>query len=278
MKRLACTLAALAALALIACSEEKSPGAADQSGTKQPTGGKPSVSNGGGGSMLGEGGVSPEGEGGTAICPPTGLFKRTSQRLDDTSEARCDPPDEPNRLFLGPINKEHEILVDGVSCAFSADVISEDGCNQQRQIACKDGRAISIQCDVQETGSVRCTTQGAAISARCVVIAEYTPDSAWKGRCDGMWGPYTRTVEQTGVGDDCPDVSNAEIGELEGLAIETGCMLEFPAANGSCTVTAQEICDGGMGATHVCKVSTDSSTVTCTVTRGDCVYDVSLVR
>jgi len=275
MKRIAW---ALAALALVACSDKKSPDAADQSGTKKPTGGKPSVSNGGGGSMPGEGGVFPEGEGGTAICPPTGLFKRTSQMLDDASEARCDPPNEPSKVFFGPINVEHEFLDNGATCTVSADVISEDGCNQQRQVTCNDGRSISTQCDTQETGYVRCTKQGSAILARCVVIAEYTPDSAWSGRCDGMWGPYTRTVEQTGVGDDCPEVGDAEIGELSELAIEPGCMLELPAANGSCTVTAQETCDGGMGATHVCKVSTDSSTVTCTVTRGDCVFEVNLVR
>lgn len=276
MKRLAWTLAALA---LVACSEEKSPGAADQSGTKKPTGGKPSVSNGGGGSMPGEGGVPSEGEAGTAICPPTGLFKRTSEMLDGTSDPRCRlDANAATTGFLGPITAPHTIVIDGISCAFVPDMISDDGCSRQRQVSCADGTTHNIQCDVQDDGTVRCTEQGEITSARCTAVTEYTPDSAWKGRCDGMWGPYTRTVEQTGDGADCPDVSNAEIGDLEELAIEPGCMLEFPAANGSCTVTAQEICDGGMGATHVCKVSTDSSMVTCTVTRGDCVYDVSLVR
>ncbi len=268
----------LVALALIACADKKSTAAADQSGNQTPPGGKPSVSNGG--ATPGEGGVASDGEAQTAICPPTGLFKRTAETLSGTSEPRCRlNGDSAAKGFLGPITAPHTAPFENAICSFVPDIVSDDGCDRQRKVTCDDGTSHDIQCGVQDGGTVRCTEQGEITSARCTVISEYTPDPNWKGRCDGMWGPYTRTSVQTGVGADCPDnPADAEIIDLAKLALDPGCMLEFPTPNGSCTVTARETCDGGMGATHECKVSVDSSVVTCTVTRGDCVYEVSLVR
>ncbi len=274
---LACWAATALVLPAVGCEEDSKAGAAPQEGDRGGGAGKPSVSSNGSDMPLTDGGTAVS-DAGSLTCPPVGRFRRTVHMLDTTSDPRCKLGAGTATRFFSPITKEHKTLVEGVLCTFSPDLISNSDCSLRRQISCQDGTLSDTQCEVSiADGKVRCVEQGEVTAVRCVQISEYVPDETWKGGCEAIQGPYTRTVFQT-EGTDCLPLANGEIAQERELALDPLCTFAFPQASGACGVSVKESCADGEGASHECIANADASLVTCAVTRGACKYEVTLER
>ncbi len=217
-----------------------------------------------------------------AACPPSGRYRRISQHVEGSSDPRCElKSDTEVRAFFGPITQAHRIDVGATRCTVQPDTQTQAGCVLSRATRCDDGTSTETRCEVAaDGGGVRCVVTSDLVTLRCDVVSEYVRDATWNGGCDAIVGPYTRTAELTAGGPDCPRLEDMEIPGPQQLSIDPRCTFLLPDPDGRCSVTAFEECNegAGTGASHRCTVSADASDVMCSVERGACRYQVTLVR